>query len=92
MKSLQIDVKSLLIGMLFTCLLSLLFAFNGPSETPPTQLGKYQAVSSERGFLILDTQTGEYILDSEVNYVGKMTWIRGDFDSSFEAGKDKTKN
>ena len=93
MKSIGLDFKSVLVGLLFSALLFVFFSFKadvGPA-TVPAQTGTYQAVSSERGFLILNTQTGEYILDSEVNYIGKMTWIKGEFDKAFESGMDKTR-
>lgn len=88
----KLDYKSMLIGILATALLFSFYSFDRTAETPMPQVGKYQAVSSERGFLILDTQTGDYILDTEVNYVGKMTWIKGDFESSFQTGRDKTRD
>ncbi|WP_373331250.1 hypothetical protein [Salmonirosea aquatica] len=52
--------------------------------------GRYQAVSSERGFIILDTRTGQYILDSQVGYGKQMTWIKGDFAKSYQKGTDKS--
>ncbi|GAB5553857.1 MAG: hypothetical protein Sapg2KO_34480 [Saprospiraceae bacterium] len=88
----KLDFKSMLIGILTTGLLFSFYSFDRTADTSMPQVGKFQAVSSERGFLILDTQSGDYILDSEVNYVGKMTWIKGDFESAFRAGKDKTKD
>ena len=97
MKSTALDFKSVLVGLLCASLLFVCFSFKTDDGTikeglvPPAQVGTYQAVASERGFIILNTQTGEYILDSEVNYIGKMTWIKGDFDSAFERGVDKTR-
>ncbi len=62
---------------------------DGPS-TPNNQENRYQAVVGERGLVIIDTYTGDYILDSQVNYIGKMHWIKGNFQNSFDTGKDKT--
>ncbi|GHB77604.1 hypothetical protein GCM10007390_34720 [Persicitalea jodogahamensis] len=53
-------------------------------------IGRYQGVAGERGFIILDTKTGQYILDSKVGYGAEMKWIR-DFITSFRNGIDKTK-
>ena len=80
------DVKSVMIGMLGTLLF---FSILGSASTQSNVSGRYQASSSERGFIILDTQTGKYILDSNVNYIGKIGWIKGEFESSFERGKSK---
>lgn len=52
--------------------------------------GRYQAVTSERGFIILDTKTGQYILDSQVGYGKQMNWIKGDFTKSYQKGIDKS--
>ncbi len=85
----QIDFKSAIIGALLFMIAFLTIGFKPSSNN---DYPRYQAVSGERGFIILDTYSGNYILDSEVNYVGKMRWIKGDFESSFNAGKDKTKS
>ena len=90
MKNLKMDFKSLLIGVFATALFFTTFGFNPTPAESPTAVGRYQAAASERGFIILDTYSGKYILDSQVNYVGKMTWIKGEFKSSFDTGKDKT--
>jgi hypothetical protein len=88
----KLDFKSLLIGVLTITLIFTSFSFEKEVAVPDGPVGQYQAVSSERGFLILDTQSGDYIIDSEVNYIGKMVWIKGDFASAFANGKDKTKD
>ena len=90
MKQQNIDVKSLIMGMMVMTFLMFSFAFNSGPSTPNEQKVRYQAAAAERGFIILDTYTGDYILDSEVNYIGKMNWIKGNFHKSFERGKDKT--
>lgn len=80
------QTKSFLIGFFIACTLILLMS----AKTYEGQNGRFQATSSERGFLILDTQTGDYILDSEVNYIGKIGWIKGTFETDFEQGRDKS--
>lgn len=86
--TIKIDFKSLLIGFLGAALVFTMLSFS-QSEAETESPNRYQAVASERGFIILDTQTGEYILDSEVNYIGKMQWIKGDFKEAYRKGKNK---
>lgn len=83
----NLDLRSFVLGLAFFAVLSLSFAFN---QTQDPQSGRFQGSASDRGFLILDTASGEYIIDTEVNYLGRMKWIKGSFGSSFEAGVDKT--
>lgn len=83
-----IDLKSVIFGVFIGIILITTYSFNQPQENNSI---RYQATSGERGFIILDTYTGKYLLDSEVNYIGNMRWIKGDFDSAYEAGRNKTK-
>lgn len=85
MKTISIDLKSFLIGILATALMFLLL---GAREADNAENGRYRATASDDYLLILDTQTGEYIL--ETSYIGKQKWIRGDFQTSYENGKNKT--
>jgi len=55
---------------------------------PESTTGRFQSRMNEKGFLILDTETGKYILESEVGYVGNHRLIIGEFDKSFNAGRD----
>ncbi|MEO0337914.1 MAG: hypothetical protein AAF242_01745 [Bacteroidota bacterium] len=91
MSKFKLDFKSLLIGMLCSVVIFQAYSFNQPAEVNQQQNNLYQAAASENGFIILNTATGKYIIDSDVNYIGKMRWIKGDFDSSFDLGIDKTK-
>ena len=88
----KVDFKSLLLGMLAMGFIFLSFSFKESPATSNPMSPRYQATAGDRGFIILDTYTGDYILDSEVNYIGKMTWIKGSFRKSFDHGKDKTGN
>lgn len=54
-------------------------------NAPTNDVGRYQAVSSERGTIILDTQTGDFVMENIA--LGKPTWLKGDFKNTFEAGK-----
>ena len=84
----KFDIKSVIIGFLGAALLITSLSFN---SSAPEDTGKFQVTSGEGGIIILDTQTGDYIMDSKVNYVGKMQWIKGDFKESYKEGINKTK-
>lgn len=72
-------------------LLAVAVGFIPKNEAPlENEVGRFQAVSSERGFVLLDTKTGQYILDSQVSYGKEMKWIKGSFTTSFNNGTDKT--
>lgn len=86
--TLNLDAKSMIIGFLSAALLSISLGFNNAQADSS---GKYQVSTSERGFIILDTQSGEYILDSSVGYIGRMQWIKGEFKDSYKDGINKTK-
>lgn len=90
MKQVKIDLNSFLIGILAMSIVTLTLSFKTSPSPQQNQVPRYQAVAAERGFIIMDTYSGDYILDSEVTYVGKMTWIKGNFQHAFDAGKDKT--
>ena len=87
LKTLQVDFKSLLIGFLVCGMFITSFAFNAPDTDRDN--GRYMVAASEKGFVILDTQSGHYILDQEAGIIGKYRWLKGDFASSFEYGLDK---
>ena len=88
--SIELDVRFLYLSTLFV-VLSVVFGFIPKEKAPPeNEVGRFQVVSSERGFVLLDTKTGQYILDSQVGYGKEMKWIKGDFATSFKNGIDKT--
>ena len=86
--TLNLDPKSMIIGLHSAALLFISLGFNNAQADSS---GKYQVSTSERGFIILDTQSGEYILDSSVGYPGRMQWIKGEFKDSYKDGINKTK-
>jgi hypothetical protein len=87
--TIQVDVKWLL-TLGGVALLLVLFSFR-PSPGPPdsTTQGRFQAVSSERGVIILDTQTGDFVMEQTT--LGRPTWLKGDFKDAFEGGKSLRK-
>lgn len=82
----KINFGSFLMGCFaILCIGMLLSAMDPKPEYTP---GRFQASMNDDGFLILDTETGKYILESGVGYVGNQRLIIGEFDKSFDAGRD----
>lgn len=84
----QVDIKSVLIGFLGAALLISTISFKNNGEE---QDGKFKAVIGEKGIVILDTQTGAYILTPYIQTPGKMDWIKGDFYNTHKVSKDNKK-
>ena len=83
-----IDLKSLCLGVLSVLCIVLLSNFNNADQTNSNaadEVRRYQAVSSDRWFVILDTKTGQYIIDK--NYSGQPRWVKGDFTSTHSGRK-----
>jgi hypothetical protein len=86
----ELDARVLTLGLVLIVIVAIAaFTPKGTLQGDSTN-GRFQAVASERGFIILDTRTGQYILDSQVGYGKKMNWIRGDFAKSYKKGMDKS--
>ena len=84
----QLDIKSILIGFLSAALLITTISFKNNGNE---QDGKFKALTGENGIVILDTQTGAYILTPFVQTSGRMEWIKGDFYNTHNASKDNKK-
>ena len=84
--NLKINFGSFLMGCFaILCIGMLLSAMDPKPEYTP---GRFQASMNDDGFLILDTETGKYIIESGVGFVGNQRLIIGDFDRNFEVGRD----
>ena len=80
--TITLDLKSLCLGALGVFCIVALSNFNRPAPQPndaTDEVRRYQAVSGERGLIILDTKTGKFLLD--VNYIGRARWQKGDFET-----------
>lgn len=84
-----LDTKSILIGILATGLCLTIISsknYDGPSD------GRYKTeVNNNNVVIILDTETGKYIIAPEVRDAGKIQWLKGEFQSTFSSAKDNKK-
>lgn len=84
----EIDIKSMLIGFLGAALLVSVVSFRGAEEQ---KSGKFQTVVSEKAVVILDTETGAYIIAPEIRDFGQVQWVKGDFYKTYQVGRDNKK-
>lgn len=80
--TITIDLKSLCIGALGVLCVVSLSNFNKvdkPQTDPVDEIHRYQVVSDERGIVLLDTQTGKFLLDAK--YSNNTRWQKGDFNT-----------
>jgi hypothetical protein len=84
----NLDTKSIVIGFLGAALLISTISFKNTSDGKE---GKFQTATGAKGVVILDTQTGSYIIAPDINDIGKVQWIKGDFQDTYATGKDNKK-
>lgn len=72
----QLDLKSTMIGFLSAVLVTLFISFKNSADVTT---GRYQTTIGETGVVILDTQTGAYIMSSGI--LPKWKWTKGNFES-----------
>lgn len=77
-----------MIGFLGTALLVSIISFKNNSDENE---GKFKTVIGEQSIVILDSQTGAYIIAPAMRDFGKVQWIKGDFYSTHKTGKDNKK-
>jgi len=83
----QIDIKSMMIGVLGVALLMATFSFK---DEVPEKEGRYQTAVGDKGVVILDTKTGAYIMNIDATNMG---WRKGDFSNTHKLAKEtKEKN
>ncbi len=79
----SIDLKSVALGAILTGGLLTLANFK-PSEKPAQDPGdakrRYQVIMDERGTLILDTQTGNFLIDPSAS-LRQPRWQKVDFNA-----------
>lgn len=78
----SIDLKSFFLGALTVggILTMANFTPANKQQPEPGQIDtrRFQAVTSERETIIVDTQTGRFIVNG--NYIGQGRWNKGDFE------------
>ena len=77
----QVNFKSILIGFFSAALLIAAFSFK---QNSTDKEGRYQTAVGESGVVILDTKTGEYIINTDGTNRG---WRKGDFSNTHRIGK-----
>jgi hypothetical protein len=83
-----LDIKSMIFGFMAAGLVLIALSFkNGQTDHP----GKYRTTIGEKGIVILDTETGAYIMAPEIRTFGNVQWIKGDFNTTYQTGKDNKK-
>ena len=81
-----LDTKSLLLGFLGTGLMFTAISFkNGQDQN----IGRYRTeVGASDLVVILDSQTGNYIIAPTIRDFGKVQWVKGEFDKTFNTAID----
>ncbi|WP_316829034.1 hypothetical protein [Pedobacter miscanthi] len=81
-----LDTKSLLLGFLGAGLMFTAISFkNGQDQTG----GRYHTeVNANNMIVILDSETGNYIVAPAMQEAGKATWLKGEFNKTFNKAVD----
>ena len=77
----NLDIKSVMIGLIGGILLIGALSFKMEDSQKD---GRYQTAVGEKGIVILDTQTGAYILNMNL---GNNGWRKGDFANTHKLSK-----
>ncbi len=83
-----LDIRSLIFGFLAAGLLFMVISFKNSQDE---NSGKFRTTIGEKGIVILDTETGAYIIAPNMRDFGKVQWIKGDFYNTHKTGKDNKK-
>ncbi|WP_181307114.1 hypothetical protein [Rufibacter sp. XAAS-G3-1] len=78
----QFDLKSIVIGFLSAALLTMAFSFKNGNTG---QGARFVTEVGERGVIVLDTETGAYIINTDLSNMG---WRKGDFETTHKVSKD----
>ena len=75
-----IDMRSLVMGFCAAGLLFMAISFkNGETESK----GAYRTTMSEKGIVILNTETGDYIITPLIEFSGRVQWMKGNFANTY---------
>jgi hypothetical protein len=81
---LQLDIKSAIVGFIGAATLITALSFRNQENN---ELGRYTIHSSEVGTTILDTKTGNFIINFMQAHPAN--WFKGNFDTIFQEVKKK---
>ncbi len=81
----QLDIKSTVIGFLSAGLLIAIFSFKSSNAGSG---GKFQTEVGEAGVIILDTETGAYIMTNDMR---GYDWNKGNFENTHQISKDNSR-
>jgi len=81
-----LDTKSLLLGFLGAGLMFTAISFkNGQDQTG----GRYRTeVNAGNMVVIVDSETGNYIIAPDMRDIGKVQWVKGEFNKTFSTAID----
>lgn len=79
-----LDIRSLIIGFMAAAIIILGFSFKNTEAEKP---GKFTTEIGANGLVILNTETGDFIVADGLEGYGQLNWIKGDFSGTFTGGK-----
>ncbi|MBO9674775.1 MAG: hypothetical protein J7577_15110 [Sphingobacteriaceae bacterium] len=83
-----LDSKSLLLGFLGAGLMFAAISFKNDQNQAG---GKYRTEAANNMLIILDSETGNYIIAPDMRDIGKVQWIKGEFNKTFSTAIDNRK-
>ena len=83
-----LDTKSLLLGFLGAGLMFVAISFK---NTQDQSSGRFRTEVNDHVVVILDSETGSYIIAPSMYDSGKIQWFKGEFYQTFKTGKDNKK-
>jgi len=84
-----LDTKSLLLGFLGAGLMFTAISFK---NTQNQSSGRFQTEVHDHIVVILDSETGNYIIAPSMYDVNKIQWLKGEFYQTFKVAKDNKKD
>ncbi len=83
------DTKSLLLGFLGAGLMFTAISFKNAQDQTG---GRYHTeVNAGNMVVIVDSETGNYIIAPDMRDIGKVQWIKGEFNKTFSTAIDNQK-
>jgi len=84
-----LDFKSLLLGFFGAGIMFIAISFKNSQDQTG---GRYRTeVNATNMVLILDSETGTYIIAPEIKDFGKVQWVKGEFNKTFDTAIDNRK-